>query len=66
MSDGIRRQFEALADHGEPGAMLRQLEGYIEARPDVGRSIDDAGLVSFESVYSQVKAIHDRWSGGRS
>jgi hypothetical protein len=61
MSAKTRAGFEQLVQMGNCDAIKRQLDAFIRRRPDVGRSIQRAGLPSFESAYPVVLSIWRQW-----
>lgn len=64
MSSRIRATFERLVSEGDCDGILQQLETFIDRRPDVGQAVRQAGLVSFESGYPNVKSIWEAWKSG--
>lgn len=53
-----RETFREMAEDGDADAMWRYFEACVRRRPDVGRSIDSGGGISFESMYDEVEAIY--------
>ena len=62
MRDSTWETFTQAAEHGGPPAILRALEICIREGPDVARSVQKAGQVSFEAVQAQVRRLHDDWA----
>lgn len=66
MSQRVRAMLFEFVERADPEGMFRKLSSFVERRGDVGRSVEAAGRVSFESVYPQVEAIYERWRDGRT
>ncbi len=62
MSETTRSNFERMVGRGDCQGIVDLLETYIQRRPDVGRSIDRGGGVSFESREAVVRALHKAWT----
>lgn len=55
-----RATFHRHADAGNCDGVMRAYRGFLERRPDVGRSIAAAGLKPIETVQSELEALHSR------
>ena len=51
-------QFERYAAQGDVDAMWKYIEAATRHRPDVGRSIEGAGRISFETLRPALEAIY--------
>ena len=57
MSDRVRRSFEKLARDGDWSGMVKYLERCVRTQREVGRSVERAGLASFESILPEIRRI---------